>query len=155
MEENNSKIKQRILEYAKLKGFSKRKIYIDTGISNGILDKPTGLTESNIERFLSTYNEVNPTWFVTGIGGIMKSDSHNVSEPTTSYNRVTGIDAQFEEMFARYLKSPKAKNEIKKIVATQISGITDKLGLLILDNEIKAEIEKAIAENLKEQEVKQ
>lgn len=36
---NISTFKGRILQYAEIKGFSKRKIYIDTGISNGVLDK--------------------------------------------------------------------------------------------------------------------
>lgn len=72
MEQNISNIKQRILLFAKSKGFSKRKIYLDTGIANGVFDKKTGLSEDNIERFISTYKEVDPAWLLTGIGSMLR-----------------------------------------------------------------------------------
>lgn len=71
MEQNISPIKQRILQYAVYKNISKRKIYIETGIANGVLDKTTGLTEDNIEKFISTYPEINPTWLLTGRGSML------------------------------------------------------------------------------------
>lgn len=72
---NISTFKGRILQYAEIKGFSKRKIYIDTGISNGVLDKETGLTEDNIAKFLNFYTEVNPEWLLTGEGSMLKNES--------------------------------------------------------------------------------
>lgn len=72
MEQNFSKIKRRILLYADNKGFSKRKIYQDTGIANGVFDKKTGLSEDNIERFISTYSDISPTWLLTGEGSMLK-----------------------------------------------------------------------------------
>lgn len=71
METYFSKIKKRILEYAEFRGFSKRKIYVDTGIANGTLDKGSGLSEPNIEKFISTYKEINPAWLVTGKGDML------------------------------------------------------------------------------------
>lgn len=68
MEQNISKIKERILQHIEKEGISKRKFYAHTGISNGVLDKATGLTEENIDRYLSAYPEINPTWVVTGDG---------------------------------------------------------------------------------------
>lgn len=74
MEKNISPIKQRILIYAENKGYSKRKVYQDTGIANGVLDKITGLSEDNIEKFISTYTDINPEWFLTGVGNMLRSD---------------------------------------------------------------------------------
>lgn len=71
MEKKISPITERILQYANYKGFSKRKIYIETGISNGVFDKTTGLGEGTIEKFISTYTEVNPTWLLTGRGEML------------------------------------------------------------------------------------
>lgn len=68
MERFYSKIKSRILKHIEDKGISKRQFYIETGISNGVLDKKTGLTELNIEKYLNTYEEINPTWLLTGKG---------------------------------------------------------------------------------------
>ena len=73
MEKKISPITERILYYANYKGFSKRKIYIETGISNGVFDKTTGLGEGTIEKFISTYTEVNPTWLLTGRGEMLIS----------------------------------------------------------------------------------
>lgn len=79
MEQFSSKIKLRILEHLKDKGISNRKFYEDTGIANGILGKKTGLTELNIEKYLNTYNEVNPTWLLTGKGNMYnQSQNHSI-----------------------------------------------------------------------------
>lgn len=75
MEKNFSPIKKRILLYADNKGYSKRKIYLDTGISNGVLDKKTGLTEDNIEKFISTYKDINIEWLLTGNGNMFRQQS--------------------------------------------------------------------------------
>lgn len=76
MERFYSKIKSRILKHIEDKGISKRQFYIETGISNGVLDKKTGLTELNIEKYLNTYEEINPTWLLTGKGN-MYTDNRN------------------------------------------------------------------------------
>lgn len=79
MEQHFSKIKQRILQYADYYKYSKRKIYADTGIANGVLDKSTGLTEDNIEKFISTYKEVSPEWLLTGNGEMLKGNNQPIS----------------------------------------------------------------------------
>lgn len=86
MEKKISPITERILQYANYKGFSKRKIYIETGISNGVFDKSTGLGENTIEKFISIYTEVNPTWLLTGkgemlVGGKKYAELHHDTEP--------------------------------------------------------------------------
>lgn len=70
MEQNFSKIKERILQHIDSVNISKRKFYAHTGISNGVLDKKTGLTEENIERYISAYPEINPSWLITGEGNM-------------------------------------------------------------------------------------
>ncbi|MGN7787189.1 S24 family peptidase [Niabella sp. 22666] len=70
MERNFSKIKERILQHLESVNISKRKFYAHTGISNGVLDKKTGLTEDNIERYISAFPEINPSWLVTGEGSM-------------------------------------------------------------------------------------
>lgn len=85
MEKDFSNYKQRILKYAKYKGLSKRQIYIDTGISNGTFDKKSGLTETNIEKFISTYQEVNVEWLITGQGEMIKNRGDEIEEPAKIY----------------------------------------------------------------------
>ncbi len=66
-----SVIKRRILQYLELKGITKYAFYRDTGTTNGVLSQPNGISEENLLRFLSYYNDVNPIWLLTGEGEIL------------------------------------------------------------------------------------
>jgi len=90
---NFSTQKERILQFIEYKGISKNKFYIETGISNGVLDKKSGLSMETIEKFYSTYSEINPEWLLTGKGKMLKgygeildSKISIVAESRTEYN---------------------------------------------------------------------
>jgi hypothetical protein len=75
MQKNNrdfSILKQRILEYLNNKGISKYEFYQKTGISNGILSQKGGISEDNILKILSCFNDINPTWLLTGEGEMLR-----------------------------------------------------------------------------------
>lgn len=72
---NFSTQKERILQFIDYKGISKNKFYIETGISNGVLDKKSGLSMETIEKFYSTYPEINPEWLLTGKGNMFKEQN--------------------------------------------------------------------------------
>ncbi|WP_163401187.1 S24 family peptidase [Flavobacterium fluviatile] len=84
---NFSTQKERILQFIENKGISKNKFYIQTGISNGILDKKSGLSMETVEKFYSTYSEINPEWLLTGKGSMLKEDLNVLSEPSAHYTR--------------------------------------------------------------------
>lgn len=73
---NFSTQKDRILQFIDYKEISKNKFYIETGISNGILDKKSGLSMDTVEKFYSTYPEINPEWLLTGEGPMLKEDNN-------------------------------------------------------------------------------
>ncbi|MCD0473012.1 S24 family peptidase [Flavobacterium sp. EDS] len=90
-------ITDRILQLIKYKRISRRKFYIETGLSNGFLDKVKDIGVSKIEHILNAYPEVSMEWLLTGNGDmILKShkfgDRSNIKngsvhEPgTNSYN---------------------------------------------------------------------
>lgn len=58
----------RILQLIQYKGINKRKFYIETGLSNGFLDKVKDIGASKIEQILNSYPDVNPEWLLTGKG---------------------------------------------------------------------------------------
>lgn len=73
MQENRqekSPIKKRILHYLDLKGITKYAFYRDSGVTRGILDHPTGISEDNITKFLSFAQDISPVWLLTGEGKI-------------------------------------------------------------------------------------
>lgn len=67
-------LKTRILQYLEYKGITKYQCYKDCGLSNGILTQPNGLSEDNTIKFLSYYSDVNPEWFFTGQGEMLKGE---------------------------------------------------------------------------------
>lgn len=82
-----SPIKEKILQYIDLKGISKYKFYQDSGITRGVLDKESGISEDNIAKFIAYDQTINLEWLFTGKGemfktknkefGIIKDDNKN------------------------------------------------------------------------------
>lgn len=77
---NISKIKKRILEHIYSIGLNKRQFYIKTGIANGVLDKETGLTEENIDKYISTFPEISLEWLFRGKGRMLLIKKENNRE---------------------------------------------------------------------------
>lgn len=71
-----SVFKERILEYAEKTGITKAEIYQNTGISNGVFSQKGGLSEENVLKFLSHYNEISTEWLLTGNGSMLKSEKN-------------------------------------------------------------------------------
>ena len=68
-------MKGRILQFIDYKGLSKRKFYAETGLSNGILDKASGLSVETLEKIYLTFPELSLEWLVTGKGEMLKKES--------------------------------------------------------------------------------
>jgi phage repressor protein C with HTH and peptisase S24 domain len=96
MQENNrdfSVFKKKILIYLDFKGISKYECYQNTGITNGVLSQPNGISEDNILKFLSYYSDINPEWLLTGNGSMLKTNSTKINTHTKSLVNET-IDLQ-------------------------------------------------------------
>ena len=65
-------IVDRILQIIDFKGINKRKFYIETGLSNGFLDKVKKKKKKKIEDILKSYPDINTEWLVTGKGDMLK-----------------------------------------------------------------------------------
>ena len=52
-------LKQRILQYLDFKGITKYECYKNTGITNGVLSQPNGMSEDNLLKFLSYYSDIS------------------------------------------------------------------------------------------------
>lgn len=75
IKQEKSPIKERILQYLNLKGITKYSFYKKSGVSRGILDQKTGISEDNIARFLEYARDISPLWLITGEGTIFKTKS--------------------------------------------------------------------------------
>jgi hypothetical protein len=74
---NFSNIRERILQVIEYKGINKRKFYIETGVSNGVLDKKGTYSLDTIEKIISTYSDINLEWLLTGNGKMTGNFSGN------------------------------------------------------------------------------
>lgn len=68
-----SPIKDRILQYLNIKGITKYCLYKRAGITRGILDQNTGISEDNLQKFLHYAQDISPIWLLTGEGNIFKT----------------------------------------------------------------------------------
>ena len=94
-------IVDRILQLIEYKGINKRKFYIETGLSNGFLDKVKNIGGSKIEKILIAYPDINPEWLLTGNGNMTEASYYE-----NEYGRT--ID-QFDEPPAAYRRIQKQK----------------------------------------------
>jgi len=94
-----SLVKQNILHYIEYKGITKYLFYKNTGITRGILDQETGISEDNLARFIAQYREVNVEWLLTGNGNMLLKDpqpSYIVAEPSGKYESCKMCQAKDE-----------------------------------------------------------
>jgi len=91
MERNLTNIKERILYYTDLKGFSKEKFFEELAVTYGNFKgkaKDQALSSDVIERIISKYPDINIEWLVTGKGDMLKSD---IIKATHTPNNGEGI----------------------------------------------------------------
>jgi hypothetical protein len=70
-----SRIKENILQYIELHGISKYDFYKRTGITRGVLDQNTGISEENIAKILAYFSDINIEWLILGKGSMVKDDT--------------------------------------------------------------------------------
>lgn len=61
----------RIIEFIEYKGVSKREFASKVGISHSLIGKSNAIGSDKLERILSSYPELNPTWLLTGEGDML------------------------------------------------------------------------------------
>lgn len=93
-------ITERILQLIKYKGISRRKFYIETGLSNGFLDKVKDIGASKIEDILTTYPDINPEWLLTGKGYMTAPKVYSENESTLQWIEEPGI------VYTKTIKKP-------------------------------------------------
>lgn len=73
--QEKSPIKQRILQYLDYKEISKYKFYKESGITRGVLDQKTGISEDTLLKFLNYARDISHNWLLFGEGEMAKKDN--------------------------------------------------------------------------------
>ncbi len=121
-EQNISPIKQRILQYAKTLGISKRDFYAKIGVSRGTLEAKTGITEEVMAKFIATFPDVSIEWLVTGNGNIFNTKS--------TENAVKQNDDIIDDIIddKRKFQKTSSKPEIERVIVDNVFKLrTDRL----------------------------
>ncbi|MBF0648092.1 MULTISPECIES: S24 family peptidase [Dysgonomonas] len=88
--------KDRIIQFIDKQGISKNKFYNQTGVSNGTLDKKSGITGETIAKIYTAYPEINLEWLISGEGEMIKSSLFwsydNLQSVREQYAAVMNID---------------------------------------------------------------
>ena len=87
-----SVLKQRILQYLDFKGITKYECYKNTGITNGVLSQPNGMSEDNLLKFLSYYSDISTDWLLAGCGSMLRDDNQ------TKISKIVPIESEFESI---------------------------------------------------------
>lgn len=71
-------ITERLQTYMEHKGLNPNKITVEAGLSVGLIGRAiktnSGLNSDTIEKILSTYTDLNPEWFVSEVGSMLKTN---------------------------------------------------------------------------------
>ncbi|MGE4345895.1 MAG: helix-turn-helix transcriptional regulator [Flavobacteriaceae bacterium] len=95
MERNLTNIKERILYYTDLKGFSKEKFFEELSVTYGNFKgkaKDQALSSDVIERIISKYPDINIEWLLTGKGEMLKSDTIKAIPTSNSNDGIPLVD---------------------------------------------------------------
>ena len=85
-------LKQRILQYLDFKGITKYECYKNTGITNGVLSQPNGMSEDNLLKFLSYYSDISTDWLLAGCGSMLRDDNQ------AKISKIVPIESEFESI---------------------------------------------------------
>ena len=84
-------IKEKILQYLEYKGVSKYEFYQKTGVSNGILSQKNGISEYNLLKFLSVFNDISLDWLLLGKGTMLRGEEASAAAPETANSHVATL----------------------------------------------------------------
>lgn len=153
--QKKSPIKQKILQYIDYMGISKYEFYKESGITRGVLDHPTGISEDNIAKFLAYDNRVNASWLFLNEGQMLKKQEGEVNKSPpegdkemTSDKQVLKWQLAFKEEIKQELKEEiraEREEDIKAAMRRQMKTVSAVIELATSPplEEMKEEEEKA------------
>ena len=90
-------ITRRLQKFMELKNLNANKITVDAGLSVGLIGRAikndSGLNSDTVEKILIAYTELNPEWFVSGNGEMLKPVNQTIASnnsPNSVNNNING-----------------------------------------------------------------
>ena len=81
---------ERLQKYMVHRNLNANKITVDAGLSVGLIGRAikndSGLNSETIEKILVTYTDLNPEWFVSGNGEMIRSNNQTINSNGSTNN---------------------------------------------------------------------
>lgn len=123
-----SNIKERILHHIDVLGISKREFYKQTGISNGLLDKPGGVSETILEKYISVYPEISAQWLLSGEGEMfLEEGAKEAAEHAPTFN-TPNLFVLIQRL--RNATDPEEKSVVHDQLVQQVGEKIEEIGFL-------------------------
>ena len=90
-------ITERLQKYMLHKNLNANKVTVDAGLSVGLIGRAikndSGLNSDTVEKILIAFSDLNPEWFVSGMGEMLKPVNQNIhsnGSPNSVNNNING-----------------------------------------------------------------
>ena len=116
--------KERFVYYLEIQGSNRNKFYLQSGVSNGALDKKTGLTEATILKIFEIYPDISLDWLLLGIGEMNRQPQPDSGTAQVMIDKISELSAKLallekeNQELKEKLKSASAKTN--KAVTTSL-----------------------------------
>lgn len=122
--------KERFVYFLENHGSNRNKFYIQSGVSNGALDKKTGLTETTILKIFEIYPEISLDWLLLGKGKMLRQNTPAVAAENPSVvayleKNVTDLRNELAQAYQTIGQLRQQLADTKEKAASQ-SAATDK-----------------------------
>ena len=98
-------------------------------MTRGVLNQNNGISEENITKILAFYQEVNPTWLITGKGEmiisnvITENNLQMITEPQAKYLSNENIEIELREQIKLQQKIIQDKEEMIDFLKSEINRL--------------------------------
>ena len=90
-------ITERLQKYMLHKNLNANKVTVNAGLSVGLIGRAikndSGLNSDTVEKILIAFTDLNPEWFISGIGEMLKTVNQNINSngsPNSVNNNING-----------------------------------------------------------------
>lgn len=90
-------ITERLQKYMLHKNLNANKVTVDAGLSVGLIGRAikndSGLNSDTVEKILIAFSDLNPEWFISGTGEMLKTINQNIQSngsPNSVNNNING-----------------------------------------------------------------
>ncbi len=114
-------IKERVLQIAEYKGFSKEKFFKKIGMTYGNFKgsaKKTPLNSDAVAKILTNFPEINPLWLLTGEGEMLKQGGGETEKLEKMMQEIRGLQKQVELLEQIKVNSQKLIGAQDQVIAS-------------------------------------